>query len=551
MFTNLSATKKTFRATAADTTKNLLLRNFLNNYERKNITADKYFIDPDLELADGTSVQKALPYMLRWLRRGEPGTRLTASIAVLTAEGGVGKTTLSRTLCSRLHEQDPTIIPIIIQSTQWQQMIQTSLTMEVVWQRAMELALSSRFLNAEHMLTNNTALKILIRERLFVVMFDGFDELCIHPDRALSPKSIIEDLIDLVTPDDDEEMIPARILLTARRTFWDSIKDDVDSSKIDVFRIKGFDNAKRKEYFQRRLSDQKERDLAYRLSRQISGGIYERIPTEGSNEDRPSGVPFILDLIAHYVQDNSEISVNPYMTDPFANLLTDVCQRENTRQSLGIAPADQFKFFEELFLSHPTGVSLDDLQAYLEIFCSVPPDAVRDVTKRFSNHVFLMRAASPDGRDNFEPRYEVIKVYFLARFLASGLNRAAASEAPRILKLLAENSAGETQVLDFLYQQLQRLNESQIMEAVHHALKIVRDSQDGNTKINSKRALFHLVQRLVSIESDKIQRTQRLAELLRAQPSSTEEIIFRDVTFVDQVNNYNLKNAKIFLLSLY
>ena len=57
----------------------------------------------------------------------------------------------------------------------------------------------------------------------------------------------------------------------------------------------------------------------------MSGGT-EEIIQEGLNEDKPSGVPFILDLIARYVHDNPDPEANPYKSDPFASLLEDICR---------------------------------------------------------------------------------------------------------------------------------------------------------------------------------------------------------------------------------
>ena len=67
------------------------------------------------------------------------------------------------------------------------------------------------------------------------------------PGGEVSPKDIINDLIELVTPEDG--VIQARILLTARETFWAPLDDDIDIPELDVLRLKGFNNVKRIQYF--------------------------------------------------------------------------------------------------------------------------------------------------------------------------------------------------------------------------------------------------------------------------------------------------------------
>ena len=144
--------------------------------------------------------------------------------------------------------------------------------MDVLW----DLAISRRFEQAGRLLSNKTALRVLIQEGLFVVVFDGFDELCVNPSCAYQPQDVLNELQDMLTSEDD--IVHARILLTSRETFWDSISDEIDTDKIEVFRLKGFDNDQIKQYFHARLPDATERDLALRLAKQVSGGIYENVP---------------------------------------------------------------------------------------------------------------------------------------------------------------------------------------------------------------------------------------------------------------------------------
>lgn len=49
----------------------------------------------------------------------------------------------------------------------------------------------------------------------------------------------LDELVELVTPEEDE-VIQARILLIARETSWESIQDDIDTSKLDMFRLQEF-----------------------------------------------------------------------------------------------------------------------------------------------------------------------------------------------------------------------------------------------------------------------------------------------------------------------
>lgn len=525
---NMQQAKLAFGGIAIKTSKQLLLDSFLKEFAWKPIQGEEYFIDPDLQTSDGKTVYGATAHLIDWMR-GSSKLGNTSALSVLVADGGVGKTTVSRVICQKLHNQDASAIPILVESAQWRHLLQSGVTMDIVW----DLAISRRFDHASRLLSNDTALRVLIREGLFVVIFDGFDELCVTPTAALRPRDVIANLLELVTPEDEE--VRARIMVTSRRTYWDSVKDGIDTSLLDTFRLKGFDNKQRKRYFAARLPDQVERDTALRLAREISGGIYEALDVEDTNEDRPSGVPFILDLVARYVHDNPDIAVNPYKADPFGSLLADVCRRENHRHSFEIDASLQLELFEELFREYPDTVTLSELRFYLECICGVTDDKK---IASFTNHVFLQRI----DKDVFAPRYEVLRVYFIARFLAAGLAQTA-GKAPRakIAKLLAMNSTGKTQVFDWLLRQFKQLPTEHLLYAVHHALDIIDDSETREFQRASGIALFHLVSNLI-IDSDKAERTRQLVTMLRGVESAGK-VVLSNNTFSGPLRAFEMSST--------
>lgn len=545
---NLPQRKMEFKALDAAIETDLLSSVCLGGAKRKELSGgvEDHFIDPDLILADGTTVQNATQHILEWLEKGTTGTN--ASIAVLVADGGIGKTTLSYMLCKQVHDKNDKTIPILIESDQWQRGARSFTTMSDVWDIATDCAFGDTIGDT----INERTLATLIRKGLFRVIFDGFDELCIRPEPEFSPENIVDHLTTLTTPDIKRNP-QARILLTARKTFWESIKGTIDTSKLEVFEIKGFSNDKRNKYFEKRLSNTYERTLASQLSRRIGGQFYTNISTEGQeNRDKLSGVPFILDIIARSVK-GCETS-EPIRTqidnliykegDPFAYILEFTFQRENERQKINIDPQDQFTVFEELFFAYPNGIPFDDLCVYLDEYCKIPYGNT-NVAKGFSTHPLLKRKDDHAG-ESYESRYEVIKVYFLARFLASRLHQE--SRKNEIIDLLSEHSVGKTQFLDLLSKQLQQYTEEQLVEAMNHASRMIRDHRNAAKKDDSGKALFYLIQDLLSKKepTDKVARKQRLVQLLRTErPSQSDpKSIFRDVILTDQVAKYDLTGTK-------
>ena len=536
---NLPLRKTEFRSLDAAIETELLSSVCLKDAEKKEfpVAVEDYFIDPDLILADGTPIQNATQYILEWLEQGTK--RAEASIAVLVADGGVGKTTLSHMLRKKIYDKADKTIPILIESDQWQRGAKSFATMDDVWDIATDCAFGDTI--------NEKTLATLIRKGLFRVIFDGFDELCIRPEPEFSPENIINHLTTLTTPDITRRP-QARILLTARKTFWESIKDEVDTSNLEVFEIEGFSNQKRNKYFEKRLLNTYERTLAAELSRQISGKVYPKISTKGQeNKDKLSGVPFILDIIARSVkgcaeskEGNTQIDKLIYEgIDPFAYILEFTFNRENERQKINIDPKDQFTVFEELFFAHPNGVSFGDLEYYLAEHC----DAY-GVAEGFSNHPLLKLKPGYSGK-LYESRYEVIKIYFLARFLSSRLHDI--SRQKEIVSFLSKHSTGKTQFLDLLLGQLQQYTEEQLVEAMNHASRMIRDHRDAVQRDNSGKALFYLIQDLLSKKepTDKVVRKQKLVLLLKTEQSQLySESVFRNVVLTGQVVAYDLRDTK-------
>ncbi|MBA7670087.1 hypothetical protein ES703_78230 [subsurface metagenome] len=525
---NTRHTHKVFAGRRIRTSKQLLWDNFLESITWKPVSTEEYFIDPSLKLEDGTVVQSALPFLASWLTGAKKATKLT-TLGMLSADGGVGKTTISRMLCQTIQAYGEHVLPILVESDQWRHLFQSTITLDSIW----DLAIARRFEQANRLLANEIALRSLIQEGLLVVIFDGFDELCANPTGGYRPKDVIDELQSMLTTED--ETLNARILLTARTTFWSSVCDEVDTKAIEIFHLNGFDNKQRKRYFKTRLPKLKERDIAFRISKQISVGLYDSIKREDIHEARPSGVPFVLSLIANYVENNTDAEVNPYRGDPLEHLLEDICKRENKRQSLDIEPGIQLTLFEELFREFQDDISFEDLKFYLEVVCDA---ADPDVLLRFTNHVFLSRI----GKEVFVPRYEVLRVYFVARFLAKGLQSLSKkSQRREIARILAEQSTGKTQVIDWLLRQLRQLDDTKLQEALHHAIDIINDKDNLNILRSSSMALCHLVKHFVTA-SNKSERTKQLFTYYQGKTQSTE-LVFRNAMFTGLLKSFDFSGV--------
>ncbi len=525
---SVEQTRKHFNGQNIWTSRQLIEENLLAELGLRSIEIEPYFIDPDIEV-NGEHIQSATTYLTNWFLKSSDISKSSNSFGILRANAGVGKTTLARILSDTIHKKDFKTIPILVEAETWRPHLQTDIQLDNIW----NMAIAARFIDSSQL--NQIAFRVLIREGIFPIIFDGFDELCLNPYSTYTPAGFIQDLIETLESDETPEN--AKIFLTTRETFWQSYCEEIDTENIDLFLLRSFSNEKRKKYFQIRLDDPAERDSALRIAGQISGRLYDGLNIETTNIDRPSGVPFILDMIASYVKDNPEPNINPYGTDPLAPLIEAVCRRENIRQTLNIQHDKQIDLFEELFRDHNELITTDDIRLYLEVYCNIDDEGVFN---RFLNHFFLSRKE----KNIFIPRYEVLKVYFVARFLVNGLiNEKRNVDRKKLGDLLAMSSTGGTQMIDWVVGQLLVLEKNILIEAVHHALQIINDPVNMSTRKQAGMAIFNIIARLILEQRDKKIRLEQLAEYLNAE--FIDNIIrFKNNMFTGNVKAIDFTNCE-------
>ena len=525
---SIEQTKKHFKGKNIWTSRKLIEENLLSELDLRNIDTEPYFIDPDIE-ANGEHIKSAITYLSNWFINPSVVSIPPNSFGILRANAGVGKTTLARILSDTIHKKNSKTIPILVEAETWRPHLHTDILLENIW----NMAIAERFIDTSQL--NQTAFKVLIREGIFPIIFDGFDELCLNPYSTYTPAGFIQDLLE--TLESDETAENAKIFLTTRETFWQSYCEEIDTSDIDLFLLKSFSNEKRKKYFKKRLENPAERDSALRIAGQISGRLYDGLNIETTNIDRPSGVPFILDMIASYVKDNPEPNINPYGTDPLAPLIEAVCRRENIRQTLNIPYDKQIELFEELFRDHNEIISTDDVRLYLEVYCNITDEGV---INRFLSHFFLSRKETK----TFVPRYEVLKVYFVARFLVNGLiDESRNVDRKKMGDLLAMSSSGGTQMIDWVVGQLLVLEKPILIQAIHHALRIINDPVNISSKKEAGMAIFNVITRLLIEKGDKKIRLNQLSEYLNAN-FIDNYLIFKNNIFTGSIKAVDFSSCK-------
>ena len=316
----------------------------------------QYFVEPDIALVNGET-RPALSYIVADLLDNKKETDQVCA-DVLVAPAGLGKTTLARAVASGISSSKQRAIPVLVESAQWQNLI--NLTLPNILNAAI-LQLIPEAVG----LTNQKLFQLLVREQLLIPIFDGFDELCLHPNSHYNPTTLITELLELVGD------TGARIFITTRETFWETYGIGDAAGKIKRINLQGFSNDQRQRFFTKRLKSTEERDIANRVAREVGERIYESdVSRKELQADRASGVPLLLELVALYVDGNPSATFAPASRDPLGPLLERVCERENVRQQLNISSARQMQIFEELFRRLPRRYIAIGLSILRSIYCS-------------------------------------------------------------------------------------------------------------------------------------------------------------------------------------
>ncbi len=461
---DLTRTADEFGARFATTPRRLLIDNLLQTVDISPGMAEdfKYFVEPEASYTDNASPAErsvpALTHFVKSLLSVQQENYDSVCAEILVAPAGQGKTTLCRAIASKIRSSYPDTIPVLVESNQWQSLI--DLTLPNILSAAL-----LKMIPGATQLADPKVFQLLTREKILVPIFDGFDELSLHPNPNFSAATLLTELLGLVGGAE------VKVLVTVREAFWEKHVNGIPESStkmIQRFDLQGFSNKQGKRFFHKRLKNQEERDIANRLSSEMGSKLYERaVERPHMHADRASGVPLMLELIALYVDGNSTATFAPQSQDPLGPLLEAVCERENARQKLGISSQKQMLIFEKVFRDYQDDIPREELALYVEDFV---PEVTKDKIDRFESHAFL----STTAQNRVVPRFETLRVYFVARWLANQLEGAVDHEIGReATRLLASHASGSSNIFEFLVERFANDSREKVYESISHACRMV------------------------------------------------------------------------------
>lgn len=187
----------------------------------------------------------------------------------LIGEGGVGKTTIAKKFCSQI-ENDIIFIDSkeLISNLKYIEKLNTLHDFVKLFIQSQDTEIDENYFNEE-------LINILVDSGKLLIVIDGLDEVMLnYSDFNLNA------FIETIYNNCLDNLGKTKILLTIRDTFWENDY----KNKIESFLINGFDINKSKEYFLKKLKDDKLSNKAIRL-------LQLNLP------DEKIFSPFILEII--------------------------------------------------------------------------------------------------------------------------------------------------------------------------------------------------------------------------------------------------------------
>jgi len=450
----------------------------------ERVPHEDHFIPPRLSRPDiGNSLEAEL---LNYLTARSP-ERDNGTLKVLSANAGVGKTTLSRhlihTLVERINERKT--IPVYVEAQHWQTRLNIG-SVEELWD---VIDNSIRMFGAPTLQMTETLFQHALRQGYFCFIFDGFDELCSGASTHFEPSSILKELSSAVSQSE------ARILLTTRTLFWNT--QIIDKPKnVEVWSLDAFNVQQVKGYF---IKVFRQGTPNHRAAMQLYSEMRKQAkPREktGSIRDQFINLPLCVRMIADYVR-RGGTSVSVPSDEPLVkSFLKGICEREINRKELNTSAEGQIRSFEDVALAYP---SVNPTFPIGDLFLA-PEGFSETDSNKIDDHA-LLACDDSDNQSSFRFRYEFVAPLLRAIAISRWIRDkgSSANSLPLSISTLALEAGGKgpilEQLLNFLvYEDLEYIFEKGRIitsEYAHSAVAAREKAYIGSF-------FFHVAQSIVS-----------------------------------------------------
>jgi len=364
---------------------------------------DPFFVEPAL-IWDSDTAPWAAQTLISYFTDQTPGGR----VAILLGPAGAGKSTLTEEVAATMQETtDAQSLTIRVSDKEW-------LALERRHQDVTPDSMLREALRKHGFPTDDLSqLDVLLANGALGLIFDSFDEVCTKGPIS-SPNKLLERILGLANIPHSQ----ARILITSRPEFWETIDPDLRGQYEEV-RLLPFDTERVESLLYLRFKDNPTYQKRARVALGLLGEDLQRIP-------------LILRIICDAVAEGGEVGAwvsttvsGIKHTDPLPGIARVLCERERDKHHWPQHADEQFALFARLAAEFGSTYTHDDI-----VQCAVIEAEMSEAdAEKFHKHQFLKRV----GDDEYAFHNTEMARTIIADWLAKQLNALAVPQPDRRL----------------------------------------------------------------------------------------------------------------------
>lgn len=373
--------------------------------------------------ADTEGETTALEKLEQWYRFD------SLPLVVIKGYGGIGKTTIAKQFLDSVYENNKKSGLLFIDSNEIIDELARATSSTKKINDIYEFYVAQ--INAENY-RNTTFTKDLFRLSLdngsLIVVLDGLDEVI----AKLGPRFDINSFINSIVKECTSSLQKAKILITCRDSFWDSIDSDIDIPEINLIPF----NRKLTEDFFSQAFNQNQSKIKKALL------FSEKFAIEEKETEEPTYIPYALDVIKYIVNSDGNITSfdfmsSTYLCEKITNdfIIGNLCNREIKKlENLGVD--SQIKFFIEMSIYENSIIPIYDIKAKLEEIIGIDK-VTTSLIEAFQSHPLLYKNGT-----QLSFRYDFFASYFKLLLVSKTLsdrNINVIYESSNIFNILSEN----------------------------------------------------------------------------------------------------------------
>lgn len=301
---------------------------------------DPYFVEPALEW-EGTEVPSAVQALTTYFNDQTPGGR----VAVLLGPAGAGKSTLTEEVCGSLQATpQASSLTIRVSDKEWVALERQHV--DVTPDNMLRVALRKYGFASDDL----GQLDVLLANGALALVFDSFDEVCTRGP-ITSPNKLLERILGLASVAHSQ----ARILITSRPEFWESVDPDL-RQQYETLTLLPFDAERVEALFYLRFKDNPNHQKRARIA-------LERLESPALR-----CIPLIVRSICEAIAEGGEAGAWLSATDagikhsdPLPGVARMICEREREKHHWPTHADDQFELFARLAAEFGTTYTAEEI----------------------------------------------------------------------------------------------------------------------------------------------------------------------------------------------